>query len=49
MGNKAKVILPDEVKKVRDSTADRTTAWTLEELNSLGKPAKTDKHTKSGK
>lgn len=43
MGNKAKVILPDEVKKVRDSTGGRETAWTLEELEKIakqGKPAK---------
>ncbi|MHA4808663.1 DUF7133 domain-containing protein [Flavitalea flava] len=40
MGNKAKVILPDEVKKVRESTAGRETSWTLEELEKTGKPVK---------
>ena len=32
MGNKAKVILPEEVQKVRENNASRTKAWTLHEL-----------------
>lgn len=32
MGNKASTIRPDEVKKVREETKDRTKSWTLAEL-----------------
>ncbi|RYE14222.1 MAG: c-type cytochrome [Sphingobacteriales bacterium] len=32
MGNKAKVIKPEDVKKVREKTAGRTANWTIQEL-----------------
>ena len=32
MGNKASVVTPGEVKKIRKETGTRTTAWTLKEL-----------------
>jgi mono/diheme cytochrome c family protein len=31
-GNKASLVTPEQVKAVRDKTADRTAAWTAEEL-----------------
>lgn len=34
LGNKAKVITADDVKKVREKTKTRTTNWTIAELNS---------------
>ncbi len=34
-GNKASAVKPEDVKKVRDATADRTTAWSSEELQSV--------------
>ena len=34
-GNKANLVRPREVKKMRDSTASRQTPWTLEELDAL--------------
>lgn len=36
-GNKANIIRPREVKRMRDSIAGRQTPWTLEELNDLQK------------
>ena len=34
-GNKARVVLPEEVKRVRDVTAGRTKSWTIAELDAL--------------
>ncbi|MCC8423457.1 c-type cytochrome [Mucilaginibacter sp. UR6-11] len=32
-GNKGRVVLPDDVQKIRDATNGRTTSYTMEELN----------------
>lgn len=37
IGNKASVIKPEDVEKIRKETGDRPTAWTLEELAKLKK------------
>ena len=34
-GNKASAVKPEDVKKVRDATADRSTPWSAEELQSV--------------
>ncbi|MCW3092967.1 MAG: cytochrome [Ferruginibacter sp.] len=36
MGNKANVIKPDDVKKIRKEIGDRQNSWTLEELDTVG-------------
>ena len=38
-GNKGSVILPDDVKKIREATKDKTTAYTMDELNAI-RPAR---------
>jgi hypothetical protein len=34
-GNKGSVILPDDVKRIREATASRTNSYTMEELNAI--------------